>query len=505
MAEVKKRGRPPKKDAKINYADIYSYDMNHANAHSYAQSHPNICINPSFVKCNYSELDNNNAQADITSNEMPKKIYNTNKLKNNEILSRSIIKHNDGHSYAQSQNIKSFILNSKQEKPSYITDTNNKYIRETKITNNIILHLKISKDKIEYIEKNIKLGLMNSNNLSSNEDTQHIFEQHNINGLSFILNPEEANYTNLNPKIFLKKNTSSESINGLQDIPHVMPVIPHGMPVTQNVMPVTSHVMPIIPTTSRSNYTSNLSEQNKYENINNLLINTGVNYTIHKIMANFYNSSNETRDNDGNEPGTWPASTLYCCWYCCHTFSETPVGIPEKIIIENNNICFELAGNFCSYNCAYSYINPQSADDLAGINIGIDYVHSDDKSNKIQLLELLCSLECGIPFLKKIKPAPPRLSLKSFGGPLDIIAFRANFNLHSEFHIFKYPVVPITYSLGELKNISRNLPETSADYYTKDKNPLKKAANIDYTSIEYICKIWENKCNNKSNSYSFKK
>ena len=221
-------------------------------------------------------------------------------------------------------------------------------------------------------------------------------------------------------------------------------------------------------------------------------------------MANFHNNDSLS--------GTWPSSTSYCCWYCCHPFTTTPIGIPEKIIIENNNICFELAGNFCSYNCAYSYINPQSADDLAGININIDYVHSDEKSNKIQLLELLCSLESNTTFLKKIKPAPPRLALNIFGGPLDINTYRANFNIHSEFHIFKYPVVPITYSLGEIKNTNKS----SRDYNhgnngnTRNNgnkgnngNTRNNGNNIDYTSIEYICKIWESKCNNKNNSYAF--
>jgi hypothetical protein len=255
-----------------------------------------------------------------------------------------------------------------------------------------------------------------------------------------------------------------------------------------------SHILKIAKTPSVS-FDKNTPKNNSYENINNLLINTGVNYVIHKIMADFHSGNKTDKEDIGATPcvgidvcaGTWPKSTSYCCWYCCHPFTETPVGIPEKIIIENNNICFELAGNFCSYNCAYSYINPQSADDLAGINISIDYVHSDDKSNKIQLLELLCSLECNTTFLKKIKPAPPRLALNTFGGPLDIIAFRDNFNLHTDFHIFKYPVVPITYSLGELKTSTK-----------------AQVSSVDYTGIEYICKLWENKCNNKSNSYSFK-
>ena len=378
----------------------------------------------------------------------PPKIHVININNNNDIIMPKQKKNND---YT---NIKSYsLLNTIRTTPPVIhthnhnhnhnhnhvpqTETvhNKQCLYKPKLSNNIIIQLKLSKDIIKDIENNMLFK-------TSLYTETSIFEQNNIEPKS-ISSPMDYMYDSKPANII-----QQPALNVIQPLPNKIPV--NNIKLSHTLKPLDA---------------KKLAETTK-----NLLLNSGTNYKIHKIMSEFH------------EKKEWPATSSYCCWYDCHPFNETPVGIPEKIIIENGNITFELSGNFCSYNCAYRYLNPclNNTDDISLININLDYIYADDKSNKTQLLELLCSIECNHQYLNKIKPSAPRLSLKLFGGLLSIEDYRANFNQHTEFHIFKYPLVPIIYNIGEL---------------TKPDNQSK----IDYSSVEAICKIWEDKCQRNHN------
>jgi len=54
---------------------------------------------------------------------------------------------------------------------------------------------------------------------------------------------------------------------------------------------------------------------------------------------------------------------------------------------------------------------------------------------------------------KKIKLAAPRLTLIPFGGKWSIVEYRRNFTQHAEYHVFKTPLVPISYELEETNDI----------------------------------------------------
>lgn len=171
----------------------------------------------------------------------------------------------------------------------------------------------------------------------------------------------------------------------------------------------------------------------------NLIINSGVQRRITKLMSAFTGAE-------------WPNYSPYDCWYCCSPFSTAPVGIPEKLINDGTDKwTFQLYGNFCSYNCAARYLNPHgdNPDDYASVESNFDLIRGDEKSEQMQLLELLCHIETEKDIVDKIKLAPPRLALKRFGGKLTIEEFRQNFNQHLEYHVFKSPLVPISYELEE--------------------------------------------------------
>lgn len=146
--------------------------------------------------------------------------------------------------------------------------------------------------------------------------------------------------------------------------------------------------------------------------------------------------------------GDWPKHSSYACWYCCHKFNTTPVGIPHLLI----ETVFHCYGNFCSYNCAKKYLNPRNEDDISMLQTSCDVVLEDDKSEKLQLLELMCHIELRTELDDCIKPACSRLSLLAFGGTLTIEEFRENFKTHDSYHVFKSPLVPISYQMEECRD-----------------------------------------------------
>ncbi len=195
-----------------------------------------------------------------------------------------------------------------------------------------------------------------------------------------------------------------------------------------------------------------------------LLINKGVQKIVSTIMKGF----------DQNE---WPCNSPYDCWYDGHPFTTAPVGIPERVI---NNV-WHLYGNFCSYNCALRYLNPGSEDDKSRLMVNTDISEYDEKTERRQLLELLCHLETGKDLFESVKRAPCRLSLKTNGGNLSIEEFRNNFHQHKEYHMFKTPMVPIDYRIEEINKMNGY------------KQQLKKSFNMTKKEKIHAEKIIRNK------------
>lgn len=175
----------------------------------------------------------------------------------------------------------------------------------------------------------------------------------------------------------------------------------------------------------------NLKSEEPKTNRKDLIINAGIKRHSGPIMQLYSHG--------------WPAHSQYACWHCCHKFNTTPVGIPHLLI----NTVFHCYGNFCSYNCAKKYLRPRSEDDRAMLHTSNDIFIEDDMGEKLQLLELLCHIECNTPLSEPIKSAPSRLTLSLFGGTKTIDEFRANFKEHASFHVFRSPLVPISYQMEE--------------------------------------------------------
>lgn len=105
----------------------------------------------------------------------------------------------------------------------------------------------------------------------------------------------------------------------------------------------------------------------------------------------------------------WLSRTNVCCWWCCHQFEGVPLGLPLKYVKQFNK--FRVRGVFCSFPCMLSF-NLCSSDPSSRTSRDlINFLHF-----KLTGQQLKCSR------------APPKWTLKMFGGELGIDAFRQSGN-----------------------------------------------------------------------------
>lgn len=136
----------------------------------------------------------------------------------------------------------------------------------------------------------------------------------------------------------------------------------------------------------------------------------------------------------------FPEKTDICCWWCCHKFSNSPCTLPIKYDVYKK--IYSFIGIFCSWNCVKSY----------NIDLKDQKVHS-----RASLISMLVKQIYGIHYAMNIKSAPPRQSLKMFGGYMLIDEFRSAeeridlFRLNLINHNFIYP------DMIEITNVKRKI------------------------------------------------
>ena len=165
---------------------------------------------------------------------------------------------------------------------------------------------------------------------------------------------------------------------------------------------------------------------------------------------------------DSNKEKVWPEKTNIHCWWCCHSFTNTPCSLPYQY--KKNK--FHVKGIFCSFNCAASY------------NFSC---HDNDIYERYSLLHLMYKKLYYRKFIK-INLAPPRESLKMFGGYLDIEEFR-NYCLESErlFNLIDPPLISIIPKIEETINSKNNGgligPNVNENILQKTHDSLKLKRN----------------------------
>lgn len=96
-----------------------------------------------------------------------------------------------------------------------------------------------------------------------------------------------------------------------------------------------------------------------------------------------------------------------CCFWCCHEFNWTASVLP--IYYDAYKNIYNCEGNFCSPECALAYLYADT---------------KGSESNKWMRHTLLSTLYNDLYKNRDLSPAPPRTTLRMFGGPLDIEQFR---------------------------------------------------------------------------------
>ena len=212
---------------------------------------------------------------------------------------------------------------------------------------------------------------------------------------------------------------------------------------------------------NKQNISTNI-EKNKAWEVDQKNSNKVLKKNLRNILYEFINCNKEK---------TWPEKTNINCWWCCHGFDDTPCSLPYKYKKEK----FYVKGIFCSFNCAASY------------NFSLN---DDDIYERYSLLNLMYKKLYYRKFIK-INLAPPRESLKMFGGYLSIEEFRENcLNNDKIFSLIDPPLISIIPKIeesinhnkefeGGLKfNVNENiLQKTQDSLKLKRKKPINNPNN----------------------------
>lgn len=153
-----------------------------------------------------------------------------------------------------------------------------------------------------------------------------------------------------------------------------------------------------------------------------------------------------------NSVESWPETTTYACYWCCHTFKNTPFGVPLKY--ENEK--FYCKGCFCSLECivAYNFTNKEITD------------------NVWETYNLVNLLSKKLNYKQIVQSAPDKRCLKMFGGYMNIDEFRQYTNKNENMCFNKYPMVAVIEQIEEIND------------YVHNRNDLNSMFSIKMNSID---------------------
>lgn len=174
---------------------------------------------------------------------------------------------------------------------------------------------------------------------------------------------------------------------------------------------------------------------------------------INDINDNNKMSSEENLQNKliNSDEEKWKANTNIKCHWCCHSFNNTPFGIPIKY----KNEKFYVHGIFCSLECAAAH----NFSEEKGIQ---------DIWESYNLLNLLSH---KINYKNIVRLAPKRNCLNIFGGKMSIEEFRSFTNQNKIINILEYPMISASQQIEEI-NYDNNSNKTN--FIPIDEERVKK-------------------------------
>jgi hypothetical protein len=165
-----------------------------------------------------------------------------------------------------------------------------------------------------------------------------------------------------------------------------------------------------------------------------------------------------------------PSQSDAACFWCCHSFTHRPVVLP----IRDTGEYLEVSGNYCSPECAVAYLFDMRQD-------------SHTRWEQLALLYRIYGEACQ----GTIHPAPPRTSLRLFGGSLSIEEYRTLIHSHK---------VRVDVHLPPMVSILSTMDTKPIDFYdaslTKNVNEtvkerLQKAEEVLRLRRTKPLKAWE--------------
>lgn len=166
-----------------------------------------------------------------------------------------------------------------------------------------------------------------------------------------------------------------------------------------------------------------------------------------------------------------PSSTGVACFWCCDTFTGGTCIIPKEVI---GNV-WQVYGNFCSPQCALSYLLSELMD-------------THVRWERVSLLQRLYGSQCTHG---RVYPAPARETLQRFGGPISSQDFhmmcdkqRIRIDVHMPPMVSILPTMdtkPIDFYETNVKNsvpsMAATIKEEGGGLKLKRSKPLKETEN----------------------------
>ena len=360
---------------------------------------------------NQQQLDNNNNLNKINNN--------SNKINNNLSINNENIFNMNTSNNIHSKNIHS---NNVQNNSNF---TNNNFINSNLCDNNLT-------------NKNLTNNNLADNNLINNNLTNINLTTSNFtnNNLTNINNLHNINMNNNNINKLNKSHTLNNKSNDLQN---------------KNINKLTNKNENT--NTNFDNKSNNTMYQDKINELLEDLDDTNKNKNLSQIEILLNKKYNQIKKiplyNFKHEK--WPTKSSCPCFWCNHTFDNVPWGIPNKY--ENNS--FVLFGNFCSPNCALSYLivrenNINLFEKISLLNLLYYYVYNNDSI---------------------IVPAPDKICIDTYGGPFTISQYRYLTSNNNKNYNIVFPSCNVVNPIFEetKKSVNQN------NYYIPiDKNRINK-------------------------------
>jgi hypothetical protein len=143
------------------------------------------------------------------------------------------------------------------------------------------------------------------------------------------------------------------------------------------------------------------------------------------------------------------------CFWCCHSFDWNRAVLPVSYDAYKN--IYTCEGNFCSPECTLSYL--------------YEAVNTSD-TTRWNRHALLRALYAPLYTKRELSPAPPRSTLRMFGGPLDIAQFRSYTSSVNEFVVSELPPIRLVFPTMNIQGPIRDIKK----YVSLSSDVVEKAS-----------------------------